>query len=206
MNRTDEPPTSSIRSPADTFGGRRTNLRQLIEIANRPLFEFNREECHLAAILFHILNYKDNAARALNSTKRGWEINPNEFGIYFDYSYPRDLWNKLNAKDKAQANGRKRRVIFEMLACRGFETEKLAQIKEMRDFNGFFINRPSRDHIQSPANWDLARIAESLPSDSQFEIACKIKWAFKVKPDIVIHANNEQALCIELKLESGEGS
>jgi hypothetical protein len=36
--------------------------------------------------------------------------------------------------------------------------------------------------------------------------ACRIKWAFKAKPDIVIHADCEHALCVELKLESGEGS
>src|SRR5204862_2470266 len=93
----------------------------------------------------------------------------------------------------------------------GFDTSKLASRKQVKDFNSFFIEapRPSSLYIQSPANWSLAQIADSLPSpasNSDLVIACKIKWAFKAKPDIVIHADREHALCIELKLESVEGS
>jgi hypothetical protein len=115
VNPNDGSLTSPIPSPA-TFDKRRKNLRQLLGIADEPLFYFNREERHLAAVLFHILNHKDNVARVLKSTKRGWEINPEEFGIYFEYSYPRDLWNKLSAN--AESNDLKREVIIELL-CPG---------------------------------------------------------------------------------------
>ncbi len=183
------------------------NLRRLVGI-DKPYFQFDREERHLAAILFHLLNHKDNAERALRSAERDWKINPAEFGVYFEYSYPRDLWNKMEVK--AEANNRKRDVIIRMLRSHGFDTRKLASLTEVKDFNAFFMEtHPSRDYIQSPANWNLTQIAKSLPlpsSNSDLVTACKIKWAFKAKPDIVIHADREHALCIELKLEAGEGS
>ena len=184
------------------------NLRRLVGI-DEPYFQFDREERHLAAILFHLLNHKDNAERALRSTERDWKVNPAEFGVYLEYSYPRDLWNKMGVK--VESNNRKRDVIIGMLRSHGFDTSKLASLTEEKDFNAFFIepHRASRDFIESPANWNLTQIAKSLPlpsSNSDLVTACKIKWAFKAKPDIVIHANREHALCIELKLESGEGS
>ena len=32
------------------------------------------------------------------------------------------------------------------------------------------------------------------------------KWAFNAKPDIVIHTSSDEAVCIECKFESGEGT
>jgi hypothetical protein len=42
--------------------------------------------------------------------------------------------------------------------------------------------------------------------EEDFEKVCKFKWAFNIKPDIVIHTSLDSAVCIETKLESGEGS
>ena len=184
------------------------NLRQLARI-DEPYFQFDREERHLAGILFHLLNYKDNVERALQSVEAGWKINPAEFGVYLEYSYPRDLWNKMGVK--VESNNRKRDAVIGMLGSQGFDTSKLASLKQVKDFNAFFIEarRASRDYIQSPANSSLTQIANSLPSpasNGDLVRACKIKWAFKAKPDIVIHADREHALCIELKLEAGESS
>ena len=184
------------------------NLRRLVGI-DEPYFQFDREERHLAAVLFHLLNHKDNAQRALRSVEPDWKINPAEFGVYLEYSYPRDLWNKMEVK--AESNNRKRDVIIGMLRTHGFDTRNLASLTEEKAFNAFFIepHRASPDYIESPANWNLTQIAKSLPlpsSNKDLVTACKIKWAFKAKPDIVIHADCEHALCIELKLEAGEGS
>jgi len=76
-----------------------------------------------------------------------------------------------------------------------------------REFNAFFVGGTgaSGEYIQSPANWQLRWLSDSLPRDSDLIVATKIKWAFRVKPDIVIHTDNQHALCIELKFESGEG-
>jgi len=184
------------------------NLRQLVG-TDEPYFQFDREERQMAAILFHLLNHNDNAERVIRSVEPDWKINPAEFGIYFEYSYPRDLWDRMEVK--VSSNAHKREVIMAILGKQGFDVSKLTALKTVREFNGFFIElrRASRDYIQSPANWSLSQIANSLPSlDSNADllIACKIKWAFKAKPDLVIHADCEHALCIELKLESGEGS
>jgi hypothetical protein len=184
------------------------NLRQLVGI-DEPYFQLDREERHLAAILFCILNYKDNAERALHSGDLNWNINPAEFGIYLEYSYPRDLWNKMGVK--AESNNRKRDVIIELLGSHGFDTSRITSLKQEKDFNAFFIDdiRASDRYIESPANWRLTQLARSLPAksdDNDLLTACKIKWAFKAKPDIVIHGDREHALCIELKLESDESS
>jgi hypothetical protein len=184
------------------------NLRQLVG-SDEPYFQFDREERHLAAILFHILNYKDNAQRALHSADSNWNINRSEFGVYLEYSYPRDLWNKM--KVSTESNKRKREVIVGMLGCHGFDTTKLASLNGVKNFNAFFVGpRASRDYIESPANWSLSELARSLPSsksdDQNLVTGCKIKWAFRAKPDIVIHADRDHALCLELKLESTEGS
>ena len=184
------------------------NLRQLVGI-DEPYFEFDREERQMAAILFHLLHHKDNAERVLHSAASEWKINPAEFGIYFEYSYPRDLWDRMEIK--ASSNAHKRQVITAVLGKHGFDVNRLVALETVREFNRFFIEprRASHDYIQSPANWSLSQIANSLPSlesNADLLIACKIKWAFKVKPDLVIHADRDHALCIELKLESGEGS
>ncbi|PYU96193.1 MAG: hypothetical protein DMG25_02470, partial [Acidobacteria bacterium] len=199
----------SLERPRD--GGRiiSVNLRELAR-NNEPYFQFDREERHMAGILFHLLNHKDNAERVVHKAERNWEINLAEFGVYLDYSYPRDLWNKMGVK--AESNNHKRDVILGMLGSYRFDTSRLASLKEVKEFNAFFIGpRASRKYIQSPANWSLTQIETSLRpqssnSDRDLVTACKIKWAFKAKPDIVIHADRERALCIELKLESVEGS
>ena len=138
-----------------------------------------------------------------------WNINRAEFGIYLEYSHPRDLWNKLEVK--AESNKLKRAVIIGLLGSHGFDIAKLASLDRVEDFNFFFVgHRASRDYIESPANWSVTQLATSLPtseSDNQDLVtACKIKWGFRVKPDIVIHADRSRALCLELKLESTEGS
>jgi hypothetical protein len=183
------------------------NLRQLVG-NDAPYFEFDREERHLAAILLHLLNHKDNAERVLHSAAPEWKTNPAEFGIYFEYSYPRDLWDRMEVK--ANSNAHKREVITAALGKHGFDVDRLIALETVLEFNGFFVQpRPSRDFIQSPANWSLSQIANSLPSlesNADLLTACKIKWAFKVKPDLVIHADRDHALCLELKLECGEGS
>jgi hypothetical protein len=182
------------------------NLRELVGI-DEPYFQFDREERQMAAILFHLLNHNDNAGRVIRSVEPDWKINPTEFGIYFEYSYPRDLWDRMEVK--ASSNAHKREVIMAILGKQGFDVSKLATLATNEDFNGFFIQKPSSGYIQSPANWNLLQIADNLPSpdsNNDLLIACKVKWAFKAKPDIVIHADREHALCIELKLESSEGS
>jgi hypothetical protein len=94
-----------------------------------------------------------------------------------------------------------------MLVNHGFDATSLSSIKGVKKFNAFFIGhtRSSAEYVQSPANWQLRWLSDSLARESDLIVACKIKWAFRVKPDIVIHADNQHSLCIELKLDSLEG-
>jgi hypothetical protein len=184
----------------------------------QPYSKLDREERHLAAILFHLLQNPANLKAVLSQvgcSGTGWNINEDEFGIYFEYSYPRDLWNSLGHSDAA--NRVKRQIIIEMLQTCQATHELLRRIASFRvsEMNQFFVgpnNHPhdlqkaadlSR-HIQSPANWRLLSFGRFL-DDHDVIATCMLKWSFRVKPDLVIHTDNSHAVCIELKLASGEG-
>ena len=47
---------------------------------------------------------------------------------------------------------------------------------------------------------------KNIKNNDEFEAVCKFKWAFNIKPDIVIHTSLESAVCIEAKLESDEST
>jgi len=153
---------------------------------------FNREERHLAAILFYVLNLPGTEfiAKVLHLAGCEWTINPDEFGIYFEFSYLRDLWRYAG-----RATERKQRFITDTLLNGSFSphiAEKLDRLN-VREFNRIFVGerRCSRDHIQSPANWQLSAFLGSLLDEyncitQDVAIVCKLKWAFRVKPDTVI--------------------
>ena len=175
-----------------------------------PYFCFNREERHLAAVLFHLLCLGDNIERLIQSRGLGrdWEVMLEECGVYFEYSFLRDAWHRLGTGE--EANAAKREIIRCKLEGFGATESLLGRIDaaETRELNGMFIGHPSAVHVQSPANWQLARFG---PCEAGLErenvlAACKLKWAFKAKPDIVVQPSLQRALCLELKLESGEGS
>ena|ERR1700722_17748943 len=194
------------------------NLRNLINTSSapeRPYYEFNREERHLAGILFFILNQPGILERALTVLDCSWKINPKQFGIYLEYSYARDLWHAMNTKpiDLPAVNRRKSEAILQLLATAGEPVisafSPVHHDVSTRDFNAFFVDehRASREYIQSPANWNLKRLAENIPDNNEaLAAACRLKWAFRVKPDLVINIDNQHALCLELKLESIEGT
>ena len=66
-------------------------------------------------------------------------------------------------------------------------------------------SRPSRLHSRSLV-FPPKRYFAPIGSNNHLLIAGKVKWAFKAKPDLVIHADREHSLCIEFELEFGEGS
>ena len=51
----------------------------------------------------------------------------------------------------------------------------------------------------------MRKYDQNFPDNNDFLRVCRFKWAFNIKPDIVIHLNRNKALCIEAKYESGEG-
>jgi hypothetical protein len=175
----------------------------------RPYHAFNREERHLAAVLFHLLSHRRNVELLFALAGIAWPVDESAFGVYFEYSYLRDLWHVIGARG-AGANDVKRRAIIAMLKAQGFDAARGEAMAECgtKAFNTVFVGKEgaSELYVQSPANWRLAEFVRTLPEDGDLVAACKIKWAFKAKPDIVIHADHERVVCLELKLESIEGT
>ena len=62
----------------------------------------------------------------------------------------------------------------------------------------------SKKLVESPSNWNVAALNKlSLDYEKEvFTALCKFKWAFNIKPDVVIHADGIGTLCVEAKLES----
>jgi hypothetical protein len=64
-------------------------------------------------------------------------------------------------------------------------------------------------NLQSPANWRLPEFDRNLVGEDWNDdmiAVCRLKWSFRIKPDIVIQTSNNHALCVELTLESREGN
>jgi hypothetical protein len=175
---------------------------------SKPYFLFNREERHLAAVLFHLLCHGENLTRLIHSRRPDWTVMPDECGVYFDFSLLRDAWHSLGMGH--DANAKKRAVLRSMLERFGATSALLDRMDAAGTaaLNDLFINRPSISHIQSPANWQLARLASSEIGLGRDDVlaTCRLKWAFKSKPDLVVQPSANRALCIELKLESVEGT
>lgn len=169
--------------------------------------EINREERNYAAILFAALCKPDNARRFLE--KCGFEPKlSNDFGIYFEYSYLRDLWKKIHRDGKAgkiDGEAIKKEIIRSKLKVKG--------IQEILDLPNAEINRRfgvggnvSKKYVEYPGKWAIANYNKNFSDKDDFRKICKFKWAFNIKPDIVIHIDKDTAICIEAKYESGEGS
>lgn len=71
-------------------------------------------------------------------------------------------------------------------------------------FNRVFVaGRQSPDQLQSPSRWNAVMLAKLDEEDSKLaRSACRLKWAFNAKADLVIHTGRRSAVCIEIKLDS----
>lgn len=158
----------------------------------------NREERNLAAVFYHVLLLKDNLSRFLEMINCRFAVKNEEMGIYFEYAFIRDLWFQVND------NETKRYLILTLLKPRN---ERKLRALSILEFNGFFgaVPKPSQKYIQSPGKWSLTRYHKTIADDQEFLKVCKFKWSFNAKPDIVIHASRDQAVCIEAKFKSAEG-
>ena len=71
------------------------NFREIAEL-NPNYFEINREERNYTAILFTALCKQKNAIKFLQRCGVNADILGPDFGIYFEYSFLRDLWFQIN--------------------------------------------------------------------------------------------------------------
>ena len=174
------------------------NIRQFLGIGD-DYASFNREERHLAAIFFHALHLGDNLSRFLRAAGSEQTVAAgHDVSVAFEFAYLRDAWWGIDD------NATKRRLIETFL-----EPARSAALREtdVLAFNSYFGAgpKPSRLHIQSPSNWSVGRFDPHIASDDDFLEVCRFKWAFNAKPDLVIQTANDRCICIEAKLESGEG-
>jgi hypothetical protein len=85
------------------------NLRTILN-HNEGYFKINREERNLAAIFYHVLLLGENLKMFLSTISCKFPIIEKEMGIYFEYSFIRDLWYNID-----QGNEFKRKVILDLL-------------------------------------------------------------------------------------------
>ena len=188
------------------------NIRTLLDF-NGNYSHINREERNLAAILYYALFHNNNTQRLLSLIGDRSSCEGSDFGIYFEYSFLRDLWRNIDYEhDRASANDAKKQAIIRLLAPANADE---LRSKTTLEFNTYFgcVPKPSDSFIQSPGKWSIVgnpRIgiegfSQTIGDNGLFERVCRFKWAFNIKPDIVIHKSKASAVCIEAKLESGEG-
>jgi hypothetical protein len=189
---------------------------------------FVREERHLAAILFHILNiYTEPGIRgflskfiktAMASAGQQW-LADGKSVVYFEFAYLRDYWNKQLCSDV-----KKRDFILECLKNLGAQSlvKKLPPSDNWLEFNKFFMEvkgdknseKKSRSislNIESPGHWRPEAFKVSIEKHlgvaeckEGIKAATYLKWLFNIKPDLVIQISEKRAICIECKYESRE--
>lgn len=172
------------------------NFRDIAKI-DPNYCEINREERNYTAILFTVLCKVENTIKFLNRCGFNVHTLGPDFGIYFEYSFLRDLWFQISDNETKKA------IIRNLLPIKDID---VILNKPIVDINRIFgtSGKPSTEYIESPSNWAITKYSDNF-DDEDFIKVCMFKWSFNIKPDIVIHIDKNTALCIEAKYESGEG-
>ena len=109
----------------------------------RHYFEINREERNYAAILYAALCKRGNAEVFLKKCSCEREIE-DDFAIYFEYAYLRDLWKEIG--DGQTANKYKKDIIRRTLDIKGVdEILELETVAINKTFG--IVGQPSKTHI-----------------------------------------------------------
>jgi len=172
------------------------NIRSIAGI-NPNYAQINREERNYAAIFFAALCKKENAIKFLRYCGFSSNIG-SDFGIYFEYAFLRDLWKNIHSQEI------KKQIIRQNLQINDIDAILSLPFKKINEKFGVSGNASSKS-IQNPGRWALSKYNENFEDNEDFYKICKFKWAFNIKPDIVIHINKDQAICIEAKYSSNEG-
>lgn len=183
------------------------NFRDLLPLES-DYVDFNREERQFAAILYHLLLHPGGVERFLALVGAPMP-SAGEPQVYFEYTHLRDRFSasarRCPGDDQRQ---RLRDALLRMLPL----TDSLSWLWSAapREFNEFFCGRAgaSGNYYQMPARWSpKSRFDHWHAHDAEFaRQACKMAWAFNIKPDLVIHTAEEAVVCVELKVESDASS
>ena len=185
--------------------------KESAELIDRGFYRFVREERHFCTILVQLLLAKGGNLEAfLNLSNLKLEGTPlitdNAEGaeIYTEFSMLRDEWKALGRDNDA-----KRARIIDLLGRAGMAGHVGELPESVPELNEFFMGPPGARTVRDvayPGTWRVSALAGRFRDEpDQFHDLCRFKWAFNIKPDIVIVIPGSSPLSIEAKLESGEG-
>jgi hypothetical protein len=162
---------------------------------------FNREERNAVAVLVGLLSRPGNLESF--SELLGWappDLDDAELSV--EWTFLRDLWNHYSRKHDAATL---RSAILDCLQPGNRTTLETCSIV---GFNTHFgaVPKPSDLYIQSPSNWAVTKFDTTITDSDEFRRTCRFKWAFNIKPDLVVQTPSGHVLCVEAKWNSGEGS
>jgi hypothetical protein len=188
----------------------------MARIGEARFYKFVREERLFCMILAHILleqpsnlstfvetiNERLHTGETLCSTPTKEALLGSE--VYFEFSYLRDHWFALGKNNNA-----KRARILALLSkvLQNYQSDPFP--KSRADFNAYFLgkergSRISRD-IVYPGQWNVLALHDKFKdSPEEFRAFCRFKWAFNIKPDLVLLIPGCRPICVEAKLESKE--
>lgn len=178
---------------------------------SEPYWQFNREERNYTALLYHALLSGQNLWRFVHSLRGqdiipgSWGVEPENISMYVEYALPRDLWaRQTTLGDKDTVNTQRRQAILDLLEPANQDQLASTSIKA---WNTHFGANPASDQwIQFPGRWQVTKFDATIANDEEFLRTCKFKWAFNIKPDLVIHLDADRAIVIEAKYDSAESA
>ena len=173
-----------------------------------------REERFFCAVLFHLMLSDENFLRSflvLCGVERHNQPKNEDIRVFVEYAMARDLWNSLRCGKSAaieEANKRKADFIAERIHSLKPELDQSVLVRDFKEFNSALVGgRVSSKEIQSPARWSMKKLDKKLSKKrDELQTACKLKFAFNIKPDIVIEMGCDSVVCIEAKVESAEAN
>ena len=183
-------------------------------IASQPFYRFVREERLFCATLAHLLMQRGpnlgEFLRLINDkSPEGPDLSIVQLEtaqIYLEFTFLRDSWDLLGTNHEE-----KRERIFTLLSrvpgLGHYERESFPST--IPEFNAFFMG-PFGARIVSdiayPGRWSVRTLFERFGKNpDDFRNFCRFKWSFNIKPDMVVLLEGSQPICVEAKLESGEG-
>jgi len=183
-------------------------------LSEARFYRFAREERLFCATLAHLLMQKGPNLQTfidlINARLPGHPQiqtdRPDEAQIYLEFTFLRDHWNRLGTNNDAK-RGRIFELISKVEGLRRYTSESFPI--GIPEFNEYFVGERGRRieyDIVYPGQWSVGALRTRFGADREvFRDFCKFKWAFNIKPDMVILLPGSPPLSIEAKLESKEG-
>ncbi|HEU0075990.1 MAG TPA: hypothetical protein VFS30_18495 [Dehalococcoidia bacterium] len=178
-----------------------------------PFYEFVREERMFCATFAHLLmtgnenllSFLDLLSERVSPERRIDTRSVDEAELYLEFTYLRDHWNSL-----ARDNDKKRDLLTRLLGhVPSLEFVAQTLPDDISELNRRFMGRRGAQiklDIVMPGQWSVRALYDEFKTMPEvFRDLCRFKWSFNIKPDLVILLPGTSPICIEAKLESGEG-